>query len=358
MERHAAVVVVGSPGDGLPPTWTQLDVGPDEKVAVPGRLIAFFPAGSLAEVPMCVHVDERHWSREFAILSTTADKPRAVQLLKAFCDRLKTAENPLRGRVLEATVAEGLLHLGISPTLSNPRDSLILPASVWTEVDIFLASATSRRELMRRLGLGTNRGLLVAGPPGVGKTHLVRVIASELGGRFTTILSDANAMRHSIADLYAETETFGPTLVVLDDIDLVLGHRDSNGDNTALADFLATLDGVREREDVLTIATTNDPRALDPAAQRSSRFDMVITMPLPDEASRAGILARHLGPLGLPIDYDAVARALEGATGADVKEVVRRAVLEHGERFTQQLLLEIADSGRWKAAVNRRRYLS
>jgi hypothetical protein len=59
----------------------------------------------------------------------------------------------------------------------------------------------------------------------------------------------------------------------------------------------------------------------------------------------------------LPIDAAVLARVLEGATGADVKEVVRRAVLEHGETFTQQQLIEIAESGRWKAAVNRRRYL-
>ena len=358
MERHSGAVIIGSPGDGLPPTWSQLDLGADDKVSVPGRLIAFFPTGTLAAEPLCVLVDDRHWSREFAILSSSAGKPAAELVLKQFCDRLKTVENPLRGRVLEATVVEGCLKLGITPALANPRDSLILPAEVWTEVDVFLAAATSRREIMRRLGLGTNRGMLVAGPPGVGKTHLVRVIASELGDRYTTILADANAMRHMIAELYAASETFGPTLVVLDDIDLVLGHRDSNGDNGALADFLATLDGVLEREAILTIATTNDPKALDPAAQRSSRFDMVVTLPMPDEASRARILERHLAPLGLAIDYDVVAKSLEGATGADVKEVVRRAVLEYGEQFTQAQILDITKTGRWQAAVNRRRYLS
>jgi SpoVK/Ycf46/Vps4 family AAA+-type ATPase len=145
--------------------------------------------------------------------------------------------------------------------------------------------------------------------------------------------------------------------VVLDDIDLVLGHRDSSGTNTSLADFLSTLDGVRQRDDILTIATTNDPKSLDPAAQRASRFDMVITLPMPDAASRVRILQRHLGPLGLDLDLHALAEMLEGATGADVKEVIRRAVLEHGEQFTQAQLFEIAESGRWQATVNRRKYL-
>jgi transitional endoplasmic reticulum ATPase len=357
MERHAGRIVVGSPGDDLPPTWSQLDVGPDEKVAVPGRLVVFFPAGTLAEAGLCVTIDDRHWQREFAILSAQAHKAVAEKTLEAFRARLKTRENPLRGRVLEACVNDGCVRITASAAITSDRSGLILPEDVWSEIDVFLASATSRRDLLKSLGLGTNRGMLIAGPPGVGKTHLVRVIAAELAGRYTTILADANAMRHTIADLYAESDTFGPTLVVLDDIDLVLGHRDSSGTNTSLADFLSTLDGVRQRDDILTIATTNDPKSLDPAAQRANRFDMVITLPMPDAASRVRILERHLGPLGLDLDLHALAETLEGATGADVKEVIRRAVLEHGERFSHEQLIEIAESGRWQATVNRRKYL-
>ncbi|MEI6240917.1 MAG: ATP-binding protein [Planctomycetia bacterium] len=357
MERHAGRVVIGSPGDGLAPTWTQLGIGPDENLTVPGRLVAFFPAGTLAAEPLCVAIDDRHWHREFCILCAFAHKPAAERVLHELQQRLKSDENPLRGRVLEARVDDSCVRLAASAALASPRENLVLPAEIWREIDVFLASATDRRELLRSLGLGTNRGLLIAGPPGVGKTHLVRVIATALAGRYTTILADANSVRHHIADVYAESDTFGPTLVVLDDIDLVLGHRDGSGDNTGLAEFLATLDGVRQRDDILTIATTNDPKSIDPAAQRSSRFDMIITLPKPDEASRAGILERHLAPLGLTLDIAELARVLDGATGADVKEVIRRAVLEHGGSFTQAQLVEIAESGRWKAAVNRRKYL-
>jgi len=357
MERHGAAVLVGGPGDGLPPTWSQFDIGPGTAVAVPGRLVAFFPGGTLAAEPLCVAIDDRHWQREFAILSSTAAKPAAERVLAAFRDRLKTTENPLRGRVLEASVNDGCVKITVSPTPAAGREGLVLPAELWAEIDVFLAAATTRRETLRRLGLGTNRGMLVAGPPGVGKTHLVRVIAAALAGGYTTILADANSMRHTLADLYAESDTFGPTLVVLDDIDLVLGHRDGGANDGPLADFLAALDGVRQRADILTIATTNDPKSLDPAAQRTSRFDMILTLPMPDAAARARILTQHLAPLGLPLDCAAVAEVLDGATGADVKEVVRRAVLEHGESFSQEQLLAVAGSGRWKANANRRRYL-
>jgi transitional endoplasmic reticulum ATPase len=358
IDRHAGRVVIGSPGEGEPPTWSQLDLGPGVQLPVPGRLIVFFPAGTLAEPPLCISIDDRQWERDFAILSTAGAKGVAEGLLSTFRAKMKSELNPLRGRVLEARVDDGAMRIGVAAQLAADRSGLILPDPLWAEIDVFLAAATSRRELLRTLGLGTNRGMLVAGPPGVGKTHLVRVIAAELAGVFTTILADANSMRHAIADLYAESGNFGPTLVVLDDIDLVLGHRDGSGHNNSLADFLSALDGVRQRQDILTIATTNDPESLDPAAQRSSRFDTVITLPMPDADLRARILEGHLAALGLAIDYPALADALEGASGADVKEVVRRAVLEHGESFSQDQLLEIAESGRWQTAIDRGRYLA
>lgn len=363
MERHGGAITIGAPGEGQPPAWSQIDLGVDPggsqvQVTVPGKMTVAFPAGTLAPVPLCLRiVDTPQWQREFTILSSVADKRVAEETLARLRERIRGEENPLRGRVLQASVTDCGLTIGVCSAIESGREGLLLPDEAWREVDIFLAAATSRRELLRSLGLGTNRGLLVAGPPGVGKTHLVRVIAATLAGRYTTILADAHAMRHQLADLYAEAESFGPTLVVLDDIDLVLGHRDASADNAPLADFLATLDGARERDDILTVATTNDPKSLDPAAQRSSRFDTVVTLPLPDAALRACILARHLAPLGLPIDAVAVAGELEGATGADVREVVRRAVLEHGATFTEAQLVEILRSGRWRATVNRRKYL-
>jgi ATP-dependent 26S proteasome regulatory subunit len=96
---------------------------------------------------------------------------------------------------------------------------------------------------------------------------------------------------------------------------------------------------------IVTIATTNDVKALDDAAVRAARFDRIIEIPLPDAGLRASILRRYLGTLGDAIEVNAVATATDGASGAALRELVRRAVLVDGDGFTTATLLRLAREG-------------
>jgi cell division protease FtsH len=95
----------------------------------------------------------------------------------------------------------------------------------------------------------------------------------------------------------------------------------------------------------VTVATTNDIKALDDAAVRAARFDRIIEIPLPDAGLRASILTRYLGSLASGIDVRAVAAATDGASGAVLRELVRRAVLVEGDAFTTATLLRVARDG-------------
>lgn len=347
---------VSGPGDGVPPTWSPFDVGGDQPSSVPARLVAHFPAGVLAEIAVCVFIDDEDYDRHLTVYAAEGQHDAAHVVLADFLQRASGPGNPLRGKTLRARQMSHSMVLDIHPTPTDKRDELILPREVWREVDLNASVVGSKHDTLERLGLGTSRGILLAGPPGVGKTHLTRVIASELVGDCTVIFADASAVTHAITELYHEAEYLGRCVIVLEDIDLVVGHRDS-GSGPVLADFLATLDGVRQRHGVLTIATTNDPGAIDPAAQRSARFDSVVTIPAPDAAARREILQRYLERLGLDLTLTGVATQLDGASGADLREVARRAVLEFGETFTEKDLTDVALSGRWRTTVNTGQYL-
>ena len=107
----------------------------------------------------------------------------------------------------------------------------------------------------------------------------------------------------------------------------------------------------------MVIASTNDHRKVDKAARRSSRFDTVIRMEAPNLAGRRAILERYLAWCDVELDLAAVARATDGATGADLKELVRAAVLHTVDNVTTEALLAQAANGRWRATKVTGQYL-
>ena len=291
-------VRLGPVVDDEAPTWQRIDLD-GEHVSVPKSAAAFFPAGSATPADVVVQLVQHDFEPEPASLRV----------------------------------------------LSRPADHA--------------AALTTRAPLLRDLALGTNRGILLAGPPGVGKSALSRVVARELAGAFTIIVVDAAAASSVLRQVYRETVDLGPSVVILEDIDLYLGDRKAGARGTALADLLAVLDGTEPYTDVLTIASTNNPAALDAAATRSARFDSVLHLQPPDRAACARILARYLQNLGeVAVDCDAVAQRLPaGVTGADLREVVRRAVLSHGRDLTTARLLTVVAEGRWQPAPLTGNYL-
>ncbi|WP_380161668.1 ATP-binding protein [Kineococcus sp. R86509] len=358
VEVHGAAL--GPVEDDEPPTWQRIDLL-DEHVSVPTSTAAFFPAGTAAAADVVVQLAQHEYAPQPAslrVLSRPGDHAAARGLVDSLLATARRDKGFYRGRILHA---DAHLPLKLKPTALGPggRDDLVLPAAVWAEIDANVAALTTRAELLRDLGLGTNRGVLLAGPPGVGKSALSRVVARELAGDFTVIIVDASAASSVLRQVYRETADLGPSVVVLEDVDLYLGDRKAGARGTALADFLAVLDGTEEYRDVLTIASTNDPAALDAAATRSARFDAVIHLAPPDQEACEAILRRLLGRFGeTAVDCTALARQLPpGVTGADLREVVRRSVLGHGANLTTEVLQQVVREGRWQPAALTGNYL-
>lgn len=342
---HPPTEIAGCDSDESP-AWDRLKFeGADE--SVPGALVAAFPAGTIADVPLVVCFDNRHNSREIDVFAHADHRDAAAAYLRDLLARGRGELNWFRGKSLRVKWTPAGLAFEAAHDASVSRADLVLPSSVWRELDVNISGLFERRDLLTDLGLGTNRGVLLYGPPGTGKTAACKTIAAELVGRVTVLFCEARAMAENLEELYAELAFLGASLVVLEDIDLIVGHR-STGASGALLGFLTALDGAMSMHtDVLTLATTNDPRAIDEAAKRAARFDRLIEVPLPARDARIAILTRYLGPLTEAVDAVAVAAATEGASGADLRELVRRSVLEYGDDVTTARVLRLVDTGAW-----------
>ena len=224
---------------------------------------------------------------------------------------------------------------------------------MWETVDRSVHRVLELADDLKARGLGTSTGLLLVGPPGTGKTQLGTVVANELLGTTTVLVPGTYVTEHYLTELFDLAADLSPCLILMDDLDLIAGERGQTNPHR-LREFLNVMDGgLADRSGVVVIASTNDHRKVDKAARRSSRFDTVIRMEPPNLDGRRAILERYLAWCDVELDVAAVARATDGATGADLKELVRATVLHTVDNVTTEALLAQAANGRWRASPSR-----
>jgi transitional endoplasmic reticulum ATPase len=192
--------------------------------------------------------------------------------------------------------------------------------------------------VFQTLGIDAPKGVLLHGPPGCGKTLIARAIAHE---------TEANVFAVSgpeiIHKFYGESEAHlrkifeeagrkGPSIVFLDEIDAIAPQREKvvgDVEKRVVAQLLALMDGLTRRQNVVVIAATNIPNALDPALRRPGRFDREITIPIPDRNGRLEILEIHSRgmPLAEDVNMPRLAEITHGFVGADLEALCREAAM-------------------------------
>ena len=187
-------------------------------------------------------------------------------------------------------------------------------------------------EVFVRLGIDAPKGILLYGPPGCGKTLIARAVAHETNVRFFTI-SGPEIMQKFYGEseghlrkLFDEATKQAPAIIFIDEIDSIAPKRESLGgehqvERRVVAQLLSLMDGLKSRGQVIVIAATNIPNAIDPALRRPGRFDREVVIPIPDRHGRLEILEIHTRgmPLAQDVDLSRLANDTHGFVGADLR---------------------------------------
>lgn len=241
-----------------------------------------------------------------------------------------------------------------------------------------LSFAIKNPALYKKWGTKPPKGILLYGPPGTGKTLLAKALASEADAKFYHVkvtditskwYSESEKLTQAVFDI---AKSNGPSIIFFDEIDALGSQRDDSHEATRriLSVMLENLDGLDSSENIMVVAATNRPTAIDPALKRPGRLDRLVEVPLPDSEGRRQIFSVHIAKaekiaekkLFNDIDFKQILEKTDKMSGADIAEIIRRVLEEKvhkegiGEKLfsviTEDILQEISNYERIKSSMS------
>ena len=275
--------------------------------------------------------DPRRQKLRLEVMATRpVDAATFITEIRRLMDRL----NVYRGHAI--TLSAGM-HIGPGPqTLVQfqaipevARDDVVLPEGLLEQIERQTINFSQHADQLLKSGRSLKRGVLLFGLPGTGKTLTLMHLIGRMPER-TTLLTTGSGMG-LIQTVAAMARQLAPSMVVLEDVDLVAQERTTPGFGArpVLFELLNEMDGLRDDQDVIFVLTTNRPDILEPAlAARPGRIDLAVELPLPDADGRRRLLDVYSRGLTLDgVDIGELVKRTDGATPAYIKELLRKATV-------------------------------
>ena len=255
---------------------------------------------------------------------------------------IQVHEDPVKEEELTATGVAYEDIGGLKEEIKKVREMIELPLK--------------HPELFDALGIDPPKGVLLYGPPGTGKTLLAKAVANESGANFLSIQGPEIMNKYygeseaHLRQKFEEAETNSPSIIFIDELDSIASKRDETQgevERRVVAQLLTLMDGLQARGQVIVIAATNRPDAIDQALRRPGRFDREIEIGIPDRDGRKEVLQVHTR--GMPISRDKdghwkkidhFAEITHGFVGADLAALAREAAMSALRRYLPEIDLD------------------
>lgn len=320
------------------PQFQQLDIDVDERVDCATNSLFLVDSNG----PRCaIRITGMDYKHVPILEVMAADRDVASNALRDI-RRLMAEHSVYRGKVISLARPEeatnGSVGIKFHELPSVEGDAIILPAETMARIRRNTVTFFDNAQRLKRQGFSTKRGLLFHGPPGTGKTRTACWLTHSLPG--VTVFLVTGEQLWNIKESFNLARNLTPSILVLEDVDLIATRRDQSHQTTALHELLNEMDGLDSDTDILFLLTTNQPECIEPAlANRPGRIDQAIHFPLPDEGCRRRLIELYRGGATLAIDdWSDVLDRTAGASPAFIRELVRKAALFAVEESTSEAI--------------------
>lgn len=310
--------------------YESIDIGVNERLQVPKNGI-YLVTCDKGKIALDAHL-YFEGSQSMGLILLSKDAKLSAEVLEEIRE-LVGSQSVFKGKIIslegEQPTADvsGFMKVRFHEFVKVTKDQIILPEKTLSLIERNVTTFYKHTDALRKAGKSLKRGVLFYGKPGTGKTFTAKYLSQELTGVTVFLLSGEQLWL--IKEAFALARLLSPSLVIMEDVDLIAHSRDATLGQTILHQLLNELDGLTSETEVIFLLTTNRPEVLEPALSlRPGRIDQAIKFPLPDASCRQRLVHQYAEGVTLSVkDMGKLVDRTEGASPAFIQELMRKSAL-------------------------------